>query len=91
MGADVATSSSLTSGWKKMPVRFIDQTKWPGYSDRFFHVATPAIYHINNQWYMYFVAAHSGGEYGWQHWGMWCIGCDGVVKEISMTPAASVR
>ncbi len=53
-GADVATSSSLTSGWRKMPVGFIDQTKWPGYSDRLFHVATPAIYQINNQWYMYF-------------------------------------
>ena len=78
-GADVATSSSLTAGWKKMPVTLIDQTNWPGYSDALFHVATPAIYRINNQWYLYFVAAHSGGAYGWQHWAMWCIECDAIL------------
>jgi hypothetical protein len=82
-GAQVATSSSLTSGWKKMPVHLIDQTKWSGYTDTFFHVATPAIHNINNRWYLYFVAAHSGREYGWQHWDMWCIGCDDIVKKIS--------
>ncbi len=82
-GAQVATSSSLTSGWKKMPVYLIDQTKWSGYSDTFFHVATPAIRQINNKWYLYFVAAHSGREYGWQHWAMWCIRCDDVVKTTS--------
>jgi hypothetical protein len=82
-GAQVATSSSLTSGWKKMPVHLIDQTKWSGYSDTFFHVATPAIHQIQSKWYLYFVAAHSGREYGWQHWAMWCIRCDDVVKTIS--------
>jgi hypothetical protein len=85
-GAEVATSSSLTSGWKKMPVSLIDQTKWSGYSDAFFHVATPAIHQINNRWYLYFQAAHSGREYGWQHWAMWCIECDDVVKRISTKP-----
>ena len=81
-GAGVATSSSLTAGWKKMPVNLIDQTKWPNYSDEtMFHVATPAIYNINNKWYMYFVAARSG-FYINQRWSMWCVQCDDVVKRI---------
>jgi hypothetical protein len=90
-GADVATSYNLTHGWKKWPVNLIDQTKWPGYSDRLFHVATPAIYNINAQWYMYFQAAPSGGPYGWQHWAMWCIQCDDVVRRLSMTSTGSIR
>jgi hypothetical protein len=81
-GACVATSSSLTGGWKKMPVTFIDQTKWPDYSEETqFHVATPAIYNVNNRWYMYFVAAHSG-FYSTQRWAMWCVECDDVVERI---------
>ena len=88
-GADVATSSTLTTGWKKMPTSLIDQTKWPGYSDATqFHVATPAMYHINDKWYMYFQGARKG-EYGWQHWAMWCVECDDVVKQISITPTGS--
>ena len=90
-GAGVATSCSPTSGWKKMPVHLIDQTKWPGYSDVFFHVATPAIHHINNRWYLYFVSAHSGGEYGWQRWPMWCIACDDAMQKISVAPTGSAR
>jgi hypothetical protein len=86
-GADVATSSSLTTGWKKLPVKLIDQTKWPGYRDETqFHVATPAMYRINDRWYMYFDGAGGEGEYGWQHWAMWCIRCDDLVKKI-MSPA----
>ena len=85
-GADVATSSSLTTGWKKAPENLIDQTKWPNYSDEtMFHVATPAIYNINNKWYMYFQAAHAG-EYGIQHWALWGIECDDVVKKLSIGP-----
>jgi hypothetical protein len=90
-GADVATSSSLTAGWKKAPVNLFDQTKWPSYSDEtMFHVATPAIYNINNKWYLYFQAAHSG-EYILQHWAMWCMECDDVVKKLSTDPAKSTR
>jgi len=81
-GADVATSSSLTTGWKKAPMNLFDQTKWPNYSDdTMFHVATPAIYNINNKWYMYFQGAH-WGEYGRQRWSGWCIECDDVVKAL---------
>lgn len=54
-GADVATSASLTSGWKKAPTLLIDQTQWPGYSDEtLFHVATPALYRFRRKWYFYF-------------------------------------
>ena len=46
---------------RKPPSKLIDQTKWPNYSDEtMFHVATPAIYSINNKWYMYFQAARAG-------------------------------
>jgi hypothetical protein len=90
-GADVATSSSLTAGWKKVSVNLFDQTKWPAYSDEtMFHVATPAIYNINDKWYMYFQAAHSG-DYGSQHWALWCIECDNVVGKLSIDPTQSNR
>lgn len=81
--ADVATSSSLTTGWKKASSELIDQTQWPGYSDEtLFHVATPAIYQINRKWYLYFQAAHSG-YYIKQHWALWGIECDDLLKTIS--------
>jgi hypothetical protein len=82
-GADVATSTGLTAGWQKLPLGLVDQTKWPGYCDATqFHVATPAIYRIDKKWYMYFVCARGEGEYGWQRWAMWCVQCDGLVREI---------
>ena len=81
--ANVATSSSLTTGWKKMPANLIDQTTWPNYSDEtFFHVATPAIYKINGKWRLYFQAAHSG-PYIVQHWAMWGIECDDLIQNLS--------
>lgn len=83
-GADVATSTKLTSGWKKAPVTLIDQTKWSNYSDEFlFHVATPAIYQFNRKWYLYFQAAHSG-FYIKQHWALWGIECDDVLRKVSV-------
>jgi hypothetical protein len=84
-GAAVATSSCLTGGWKKLPVGLIDQTRWPGYSDALYHVATPAIYRIGGKWYLFFQGAHLGGEYGWQHWTGWCIECDDVVRSILLS------
>lgn len=87
-GADVATSSSLTTGWQKQPVNLFDQTKWPHYSDEtMFHVATPAIYNINHTWYLYFQGAHSG-TYGLQYWASWCIECDAVVRQLLAAPKA---
>ena len=83
-GADVATSVSLTSGWKKVPTGLFDQTKWSGYTDEtLFHVATPAIYQIRQKWYLYFQAAHSG-YYIKQHWALWGIECTDVLKKISV-------
>jgi len=85
-GADVAVSSSLTTGWKKAPVNLIDQTKWPNYSDKtLFHVATPAVYQLNHKWYLYFQAAPSG-FYINQHWALWGIECDDLLDNISRIP-----
>ena len=90
-GAQVATSSRLTKGWKKAPQFLIDQTKWSNYSDEtMFHVATPAIYNINNKWYMFFQAAHSG-EYSSQHWHLWGIECSAIVTKLSAAPAKTTR
>jgi predicted GH43/DUF377 family glycosyl hydrolase len=90
-GAEVATSSSLTKGWEKSPQFLIDQTKWPNYTDEsMFHVATPAIYNIKNKWYMYFQAAHLG-EYTSQHWALWGIECDDMIKKLTVTPAKSTH
>ena len=81
-GADVATSTSLTGGWKKAPMNLFDQTKWAGYSDEaLFHVATPAIYNINNRWHLYFQAAHSG-SYTVQYWALWGMECDSVIRQL---------
>ncbi|MCY3018928.1 MAG: hypothetical protein NTW87_07865 [Planctomycetota bacterium] len=80
--ANVAISSKLTKGWKKAPIDLIDQTQWPGYSeDTQFHIATPAIYNINNKWYMYVQAAHSG-YYIVQHWAMYGIEFDDYMRRI---------
>ncbi len=82
-GPDFATSSSLTKGWKKAPTKLVDQTKWPNYSDKtMFHVATPAIYKINAKWHMFFQAAPAG-EYMSQHWALWGIECDDVLKKLA--------
>jgi hypothetical protein len=94
--ADIATSSSLTTGWQKMPQPLVDQRQWPNYSDALFHVATPAIYNINNHWYLYFCAAHSDGDYNWQHWDMWCAECDAALQSClesrePTTPAENGR
>lgn len=76
-GAEVAVSDRLSSGWKKLPARLIDQTRWPGYSDRtMFHVATPAIYTWGGRWFLYVQAAPGGGPYTEQPWDLWVVDCD---------------
>jgi len=85
-GADVAVSASLTTGWKKAPINLIDQTKWPNYSDQtLFHVATPAIYQFDHKWYLYFQAAPSG-FYSMQHWTLWGVECDDLLRKITVLP-----
>ncbi|HMV47423.1 MAG TPA: hypothetical protein PLD20_01100 [Blastocatellia bacterium] len=85
-GADIAVSDSLTAGWKKAPVTLIDQTQWANYSDEtLFHVATPALYQIQGHWYLYFQAAHSG-FYIKQHWALWGLEYDDLLKQIASLP-----
>jgi predicted GH43/DUF377 family glycosyl hydrolase len=81
-GADVAISTDLTTGWKKAPVNLIDQTKWPNYSDKtMFHVATPAIYQLNQKWHLYFQAAPAG-YYIMQNWSLWGVECEDLLRAI---------
>jgi hypothetical protein len=78
-GAEVAVSDRLTSGWKKLPNKLLDQTKWPGYSDgAMFHAATPAIYSWGGKWYLY-VQAAPAGYYINQPWSLWVVDCDDVL------------
>lgn len=82
-GADVAVSASLTSGWKKLPIDLVDQTRWSNYADdSLFHVATPAAYRFNGKWYLYFQAAPAG-NYIVQHWTLWGLECDDVLAKIA--------
>ena len=85
-GADVAVSTDLATGWKKAPVTLIDQTKWSNYSDKtMFHVATPAIYRLNEKWHLYFQAAPAG-YYIMQNWSLWGVECAELVGNISRLP-----
>ncbi len=84
-GAQWATSTSLTAGWKKAPQDLVDQTKWANYSDKtMFHVATPSLYKVSDKWYLCFQAAHAaqGADYMVQRWNLWVIPCDDVVKKL---------
>jgi hypothetical protein len=82
--ANVAVSSRLTEGWKKLPVTSIDQMEWPTYSDQtYFHVATPALYQIGTKWYLFFQAAPRGA-YSIQHWTLWGMECDDVAQETQI-------
>ncbi len=88
---DVAISGKLDSGWRKLPVSFIDQTTWPGYSDDTeFHVATPAMYQINGKWFLFVQAAHSG-YYIVQHWAIYGVEFDDVVKKIAAESSTERR
>jgi hypothetical protein len=85
-GADVATSSHLTTGWRKAPVKLIDQTRWPNYSDKtMFHVATPALYRLNHKWLLYFIAAPSG-SYTIQRWTLWGMECNDLLQHVFAIP-----
>ena len=79
-GADLAMSTSLTAGWKKAPVDLIDQTRWADYADTtMFHVATPALYPFGGKWQLYVQAAPAGAYYS-QHWTLWGLEVDELMK-----------
>jgi hypothetical protein len=74
----LAYSLNPASGWVQSSPELIQQTTWPNYGDdvttKFFHVATPAFYQIDGNWFMYYQAA-PGGAYISQSWAMWTINC----------------
>jgi hypothetical protein len=83
----LAVSEKPDTGWVQLDVDTMLQTKWEGLyrDDRLFHVATPALYHIGNQWLLYAQACAlpPNKNYIDGQWDLWCIACD---REIDTLP-----
>lgn len=54
----LAVSDRPDRGWRQLPLDTVLQTQWTGLyrDDRFFHVATPALYEIGGRWYLFMQA-----------------------------------
>lgn len=82
----IAVSKHPATGWMQTDVDTLLQTKWAGlYSDEtIYHVATPAMYHIEGKWYLYAQACPlpRNGNYIDGHWDLWCIACDRLVPTV---------
>jgi hypothetical protein len=75
----MAVSKNPASGWTQLDVDAVLQTKWDGLyrDDTLYHVATPALYNIENKWYLYAQACPRPGNDNYidGHWDLWCIEC----------------
>ena len=73
----IAVSKHPAAGWRQIDVDAVLQTKWAGlYSDEtIYHVATPAMYQIEGQWYLYAQACPlpADGNYIDGAWDLWCL------------------
>lgn len=76
----LAVSTDPVKGWTPLDVDTMLQTKWEGlYSDdTMYHVATPALYEIEGQWYLFIQACGrpANDNYIDGGWEMWGIACD---------------
>jgi hypothetical protein len=83
----IAVSQYPDHGWAQLDVDALLQTKWEGCyrDDAIYHVATPAFYEIEGNWYLYAQACPrpANGNYIDGHWDMWCFSCD---REIPTLP-----
>lgn len=83
----IAVSTHPDRGWTQLDVNTVLQTQWEGcYGDStIYHVATPAFYEIDGQWYLYTQACPlpPNGNYIDGHWDMWCFSCR---REIPTLP-----
>lgn len=83
----IAVSKQPDHGWVQLDVDTVLQTKWNGvYSDdKIYHVATPAFYRIEEDWYLYVQACPLPDNHNYidGHWDMWCFTCN---REISTIP-----
>jgi hypothetical protein len=81
----LAVSKHPTKGWTQLSPDTILQTEWTLYrDDAFYHVATPALYQIRGQWYLYIQAcAQPGtGNYIDGRWDMWGIPCTQLLPTL---------
>lgn len=76
----LAISTDPIKGWTQLNLETMLQTKWQGlYSDKsLYHVATPALYQIEGQWYLFVQACGrpTNDNYIDGGWEMWAITCD---------------
>lgn len=80
----LAVSQDPARGWTQLDVDTVLQTKWRGlYDDRtLYHVATPAFYLIEGNWYLFAQACGkpANDNYLDGAWEMWCIACDRTIR-----------
>jgi len=76
----IAVSKHPATGWVQTDVDAVLQTKWAGMyrDDTIYHVATPAFYQIEGNWYLYTQACPlpANGNYIDGHWDLWCFVCE---------------
>jgi len=79
----IAISKDPAQGWRQLGLDTMLQTKWQGlYDDRtLYHVATPALYQINGQWYLFVQACGRPGNDNYIDgaWEMWAITCNNQI------------
>lgn len=75
----LAVSTDPVKGWTQLDPDTMLQTKWEGlYSDNtLYHVATPALYKIEDKWYLFCQACARPGndvytDGAWEMWGVEC-------------------
>ena len=76
----LAVSTDPIKGWTQLDLDTVLQTQWQGlYDDRtLYHVATPALYKIEGQWYLFAQACARPGNDNYIDgaWEMWGVACD---------------
>lgn len=76
----LAVSTNALQGWTQLDLDTVLQTQWQGlYDDRsLYHVATPAFYRIEGQWYLFVQACGrpTNDNYIDGGWEMWAVACD---------------
>ena len=82
----LAVSLHPAQGWVQLNLDLLLQTKWTGlYSDStLYHVATPALYQIGGQWYLFAQACArpASNNYIDGSWELWCFDCGLAIESL---------
>jgi hypothetical protein len=82
----IAVSQNAAAGWTQLDADALVQTKWKGLyrDDTIYHVATPAFYQIDGQWFLYAQACPlpANRNYIDGQWDLWCIACNCVMPTL---------